>query len=62
MVISLEESKSNNNLIKIDFSEKIYLKDEMSNYEYNLLGIISEIQTMDKNKKKYVYFILKKFL
>ena len=51
LIITFEESKSN--FVKVDFSEHIYLKDEMNNYEYNLLGVISEINTNDKMKKRY---------
>ena len=31
----------------------------MNNYEYNLLGVISEINTNDKMKKRYICFIKK---
>ena len=57
LIITFEESKSN--FVKIDFSEHICLKDEMNNYEYNLLGVISEINTNDKMKKRYICFIKK---
>jgi hypothetical protein len=57
----LDKSQCNNNYAFVDFDEKLYISDEKNGnqciYEYDLLGVISEINNMNNLKSKYVSFI-----
>ena len=60
----LDKTQCNYNIM-IEFGEKLYLNDERNlknnnnNYEYNLIGVISEVINMNNGKIKYVSFIKK---
>ena len=64
LIIMLDKTQCNYNII-IDFDEKLYVNDERNmknkcnNYEYNLIGVISEIIDINNRKIKYVSFIKK---
>ena len=64
LIIMLDKTKCNYNIM-IEFGEKLYLNDERNlrnnnnNYEYNLIGVISEVINMNNGKIKYVSFIKK---
>ena len=61
IIILLDKSQCNNNYAFVDFDEKLYISDEKNGnqciYEYDLLGVISEINNMNNLKSKYVSFI-----
>ena len=64
LIIMLDKTQCNYN-IKIEFGEKLYLNDvrnlmnNNNNYEYTLIGVISEVLNMNNGKIKYVSFIKK---
>ena len=61
LIIYLDKTKCKNN-INIDFDEKLIINDEINKnnpYEYNLIGVISEIKDKKSGKIKYVSFIKK---
>ena len=61
LIIYLDKTKCKNN-INIDFDEKLIINDEINKnnpYEYNLIGVISEIKDTNSGKIKYVSFIKK---